>query len=167
MSCIKSFIITSSANETGIGPAQVDTWGVDNYWIFNKGGTSTFNIEGFKNINIHSIEAQGDVASLIATGSSVIVNDWSFIIQVNGQNPIIGGNITAAPNNYSIVTFGTNQIFSLSRYNPKFCLDSPIQSVTSINIQGLRASGYGAENLLTLNLAWFMNFIVYYSFEGE
>ena len=167
MSCIKSFIIKSTANETGSGATVVDTWGVDNYWQYNKGGSSTFNIQGFKNINIHGIEAVGDVGCLINTGSSIIVTDWSFILQVNGQNPLVNSNITAAPNNYSVTSEGTNPIFSLSRYSPKFNLASPIASATSISIQGLRAYGYGAESLITINIAWLMNFVVYYSYEGE
>lgn len=169
MNCLKSFSFLSSANESVTTP-NVDTWGTVSpfSWAYSKAsGVSTFNIEGYKNVNIHSIEALGDVGCLLNTGNSVIVNDWSFLVQVNGQNPLVSGNITGAPNAYSIQTQATSPVFSLSRYNPKFELADPITSATSIQITGLRAFGLSAENATILNIAWHINFVVYYSYEGE
>ena len=169
MSCIQSFTFLSSANETVAAP-DFDSWGLapQNYWQYNKpAGTSTFNIQGFKNVNIHGIEAQGDVYTLHNSGNAALVNDWTFFLTVNGQNPQVSGNITVAPNNYSIVTQGINPLFALSRYNNKFTFEDPIQSATNIQISGLRASGIGAENLALLTIAWTVNFVVYYSYEGE
>jgi hypothetical protein len=40
-------------------------------------------------------------------------------------------------------------------------------SCKSIKIIRLKASGIGVENLSTINLSWKINFVVYYSFEGE
>jgi hypothetical protein len=171
MSCLRTFSILSSANENAVAPI-IDTWGLapNNYWVYSKIGganTSTFNIQGFKNINIHSIEAQGDVGCVPNLGNSIIVNDWSFYLVVTGQNPIVGGTITPAPNAWSIQTQSTSVNMALNKFNPRLCFDSPIQSATNIQIQGLRASGIGAENPLNINIAWTMNFIVTYSFEGE
>ena len=169
MSCIKSFTFTTAINENAVAP-QLQTWGLapQNYWAFESGaGISTFNIQGFKNVNIHGIEAVGDMASIVAFPNLVLVNDWSFRVRVNGQNSLVSGNITAAPNRYNITVQANNPIFSLSRYNPYLELASPIQSATSIQLVGYRASGIGAQNLAAINLAWDMTFVVYYSYEGE
>jgi len=169
MDCLRSFTFISSANESIVAP-NIDTWGLapQNYWLANSSaGTSTFNIQGFKNVNIHSIEASGEVSCLLNTGFSVLVNDWSFYVQINGQNPLVSGNITASPNRFSIQTQGTNPNFSLSKYNPKIEFADPIESARSIQITGFKASGIGAESLTTVNLAWNLNFVVYYSYEGD
>jgi hypothetical protein len=169
MSCLKSFTFLSSANESVTTP-QLDTWGTvaPFSWLYQKAsGSSTFNIQGYKNVNIHAIEAVGDVGCLLNLGQSVVVNDWAFYIQINGQNPLVSGNLTVSPNNYSIQLQATNPNFSLSRYNPKLTLADPITSATSIQILGLKASGLSADNATTLNIAWNMNFVVYYTYEGE
>jgi hypothetical protein len=168
MDCLKSFTIYTSSSENASAP-KIDTWGAlyGGYWIYNNGGISTFNIEGFKNINVHGVACQGDVGSTINTGNSVIVEDWSFIIQINGQNPLVSGTVVAAPNNFNITPQAQNPIFAVGKYNSKFMLSSPIQSAKTITINNLIANGYGNENAAVLNIAWNVNFIVYYTYEGE
>jgi hypothetical protein len=170
MDCVRSFSFSASANENVVSP-NIRTWGTapQNYWIYeSSAGSSTFNIQGFKNINIFSIEAVGNVGTLTTTGSSgVLVQDWSFLVQINGQNPLVNGNITASPNRFSIVSQPTGPLFELSKYNPKLELADPISSPSSIQINRLNASGIGAQNLTQINLAWFMTFVVYYKYEGE
>ena len=53
------------------------------------------------------------------------------------------------------------------KYNYKVEFASPIQSVTSIDLNTLTVSGIGNESLVNQNLTWFLNFVVYYSYEGE
>lgn len=168
MDCLKSFTIYTNSNENASAPKS-DIWGAvhGGYWIYNNGGISTFTIQGFKNINVHGVECQGDLSCLINTGNSVIVQDWAFDIQINGQNPLVSGTVTAAPNNYNISPQAQNPIFSLGKYNSKFMLASPIQSAKTLTINGLRASGFGNENAAVLNIAWNVNFIIYYTYEGE
>ena len=169
MNCLRSFNFKSDAFENLVAP-DIDVWlnGVHTFWIAQKpAGISTFNIQGFKNINIHSIEVQGIVDSNVGTANSVIVNDWTFAIQVNGQNALVSGLTVGAPNPYAIVIQGTNVNFNLSKYSPKFTLMDPIQSARSIQILGLKASGIGVENIAAINLSWTVNFIVYYSYEGD
>jgi len=169
MDCMRSFSFLSSANENAVG-AEIKTWGLapQNYWLYqSQSQLSTFNIQGFKNVNVHSVEAQGVVSTLITGTEGIIVNDWDFSITVNGQNPLINGNITAAPNNFSIQTQGLNPTFVIGKYSPKFTFADPIQSASSIQITQLRASGIGAQNLANINIAWAINFIVYYTYEGE
>ena len=172
MICLRSFIIRSSANDSLSG-ADIATWnlGGEHYWNAKlPAGSSTFSVQGFKLINIYSIEVQGIVESIFNIGQSVIINDWQFLIRVNGQNQLVSGLIyptLVTPNFYSILTQPENPEFNLSKYSPKFELSSPIQSVTSIEILGLQASGYGAESLTNINLSWAVNFIVKYNYEGE
>ena len=169
MDCMKSFTFVSGANENVTAP-NIVTWGLapNTYWLYQHGsGQSTFNIQGFKNINVHAIEAVGDVSSLLTGGTTVLVNDWRFLVQISGQNPQVSGNITAAPNRFSIVTQPQDPIVGLSRYQTRIDFASPIQSAKSIQIVGLTASGIAAQNPANINLAWYMTFIVYYTFEGE
>jgi len=170
MDCLRSFSFLSSANETAVTASEVNTWGASpqNYWLYSStNAASTFNVQGFKNVNIHKVEAVGDVACLPNTSQSILVNDWAFFVQLNGQNGAIPGNITSSPNGFSIVTEPNNPVISLSRFNTKIEFATPVQSVSSIQITKLNARGIGAQNLTSINIAWHMTFIVYYTFEGE
>lgn len=169
MSCLNSFTILSSANENIVAP-NITTWGLapQNYWLAqSSAGTSTFNIQGYQLINIHAIEAVGNVTCLLNTGNSVIVNDWSFYLQVAGQNALASGNIVAAPNRFSIQIQGPAVSLNLSRYNPKIEFASPIKACSNFQITGFQASGIGAQSLANINLAWNINFVIYYSYENQ
>lgn len=168
MNCIRSFNFVTLQNQTLSG-ANIDTWvvGGQNYWSANLIGSSTFDVQGFKNINIHSVEALGSVFTTKNLGFSAIVQDWQFFIKINGYSPLVSGKVRTAPNDFAIDVELASPDFSLSRYNPKLEFAEPIASALSIELYGLQASGYGAESLLSINLAWDMNFIIYYSYEGE
>lgn len=169
MNCLRSFNFISSGSQNLSG-ADIDTWsnGLHNFFIAQRpAGISTFNIQGFKNINIYAIEVQGIVASGINTNNSVIINDWSFFISVQGQNSLVSGLTVGSPNPYNIAIQPTDVEFSLAKYSPKFTFLDPVKSAKSIKILGLKADGLGAENLLAVNLTWSVNFIAYYNYEGE
>lgn len=169
MNCIKTFTFTTSQSLNGTG-AFIKTWGAapQNYWLYESSpSTSTFNIQGFKNINIYGIEANGYVNSIYSSNYQALVDDWTFILRVNGQNPSVSGNITVSPNNYAIVQDLINPTFAVTKFNPRFNLADPITSATSIQIIGFRAQGIGAADLGTVNVTFLMNFIVYYDYEGE
>ena len=169
MDCMRSFSFLTSSNENAV-PPEIKTWGVapENYWEYSSTNpSSTFNIQGFKNVNVYSIEAQGVVSTLATVAQGIIVNDWDWSLTVNGQNPLINGNITAAPNGFGIFTQPLNPTFVLGKYSPKFTFADPIQSVSSIVLTQLRATGIGAQNLANINITYAFNFIVYYTYEGE
>jgi hypothetical protein len=171
MSCLKSFSFISAANENAV-PPEIKTWGPgsDLNWLFQSSNpNSTFLIEGFKNVNIHSIQAVGTVSTLLGAvpPSSMIVTDWAFSVRINGQNPLISGSIQAAPNGFSIQSQPINPTIELSRYNPSYTFANPIQSATSIDLTRLQASGTGAEAAANINIAWFITFIIFYTYEGE
>lgn len=168
MDCLRSFNLLVSANST-VGAGNITTWGVapQNYWLARETGTSTFNINGFKNINIYSIEAVGTVTSVIGGLDQVIVQDWGWSIQIIGQPPLTNGNITAAPNTFVIQEQGINPNLQLTKYTPKMEFTSPVASATQIIISQLSAAGIGARNLAAINLSWGFNFVIKYKFEGE
>ena len=168
MDCLRSFQIIVGSNTT-VSSGDIATWGLapQNYWLARQTGTSTFNIQGFKNINIFGIESVGTVSSVIGGADQVIVNDWAFSLTVTGINPLVGGTVTVTPNSYGLQIQGVNPFIELSRYSPKIMLEEPISSARTITITELRASGIGARNLAAINLQWAFNFVVYYKFEGE
>jgi len=170
MECLKSFSvrILTAGNLDG---TAIKTWvsGTETFWSMTNPGVSTFNIQGFKNVNIYGARVVGNFSTL--TGSAVngiIVNDWSVNVQINGILPILGGFVTTSPNNYSIgVPSLNNKIFPLGKYTNYIEFANPIESVTDIQFQDTNANGFGYQNALALNCAWNMNFIFYYKFEGE
>jgi hypothetical protein len=169
MDCLRSFSFRVSANTSESYP-QIDTWGAapENYWLYSSTlASSTFNVQGFKNINVYKIEAVGDISCLPNTSASVLVNDWEFYVKINGQNASIPGYITSSPNGFIMTTVPENPTVSLSKFNTKIEFLTPVQSVLSIQILKLNARGIGAENLSLVNISWHMTFIVYYNFEGE
>lgn len=173
MDCLRSFHIHSenqfTANFTGAG---VKTWttGSQIYWSFTRSGAlSTFNVQGFKNVNVFGIDVVGAVSTFSgAPSGGAIPTDWSFQLLINGFVPIIGGTITNGATNYSFSNAqAKTQLFEITRFNPKFNLASPIESVSSISINALRANGTGGETAGNLNIESIFNIIVYYKYEGE
>ena len=171
MDCLRSFNFSTRINSNFT--TGVKTWttgGNNNYWSAEISSlSSTYNIEDFKNINVFGINAIGTIQTLTGAGlGGVVVNDWSIDITLNGQRPILGANITAVPNSYSLsTTAAANNIFPLSKNSNCINFADPYQSVTSIELGGTTASGFGWETLTNVNLLWQFNFIVYYKFEGE
>jgi hypothetical protein len=171
MDCLRSFSFTSTANENSVSP-EIKTWvvGTNNYWLYQSTNPdSTFNVEGFKNINLYGISAVGYVSSNVTApiGTNAIVQDWSFIIQIIGQNAVTNGNITVSPNGFSIISEDTNPNFVLSKFTPTINFKTPIQSAKQIIIKGFEALGTGAENVANINLSWGVTFNIFYKFEGE
>lgn len=167
MDCIKSFSLSTSANQTFAAP-NYNTWGTANYWQVVQNGSSVFNIQGFKNINIHAIDVMGDFSGSSILASNGIVQDWDVGISITGQSPQTNGNLVASPNFLSLSDVAplTNQ-FTVSRYKTKIELASPIQSAKTITFSQYKAYGYGAQNPLQIVLIFNLNFVFYYTFEGE
>lgn len=170
MDCLQSFSFTSSANDNFVAPDLL-TWtapGLMPYWQVDKNYISTFNIQGFKNVNIYGIDVIGDFQPLITTVNPAIVSDWQITMRINGQMPLVSGNITAAPNGWSLTQgIPQSQTFTLNRFKTFFKLESPIQSAISIELNNLKINGIGPNNLLNVNVSWNLQFIVYYQYEGE
>jgi hypothetical protein len=171
MSCLQSFTLVTNFNTAvSVGP-NLDIWGVSPRisWAYQRLSTgSTFNIQGFKNINVHGITIVGNMfTSPLGTGNSIAVDDWIFYVQISGQVPLIGGNITATPNDFNISYPGSNPLISLSKYNTTINFADPITSVQNIKLIDVRASGESAQSLTSINLGWYGSFVVYYSYQDE
>jgi hypothetical protein len=167
MDCLRSFSFISGANENAVSP-EIKTWlvGTNNYWLYSSTNPqSVFNPVGFKNINVYSIQCIGNVYSLTSGTSGVLVEDWHWAIQTIGQNATIGSTITSG--GFSIQEQNINPTFFLGKFNNSINFESPLQSITSLRLNGFYAQGIGAENIANINLAWSCVFNVYYKFEGE
>ena len=167
MKCLRSFNFVAQNNITFSG-SDVEIWanGTNNYWAVKKSGTSTFFIQGFKNVDIYSITAIGDVLSF-GTASSAIVQNWGFILQINGKVPLISGGVTSSPNYFGIQPPADTPFVTLNKYYPKIEYSDPVRSVSSIEIGLISASGIGPESLTGVNLDWNISFTVQYLYEGE
>ena len=168
MECLQSFSFYSSGNDA-IGSFEgLNSWGTlaSNGWIVNSLGTSSaFNIEGFKNINVYGIDLVGFVGAKNGGNYGGIVTDWAFTLQLNGNQNQVSGNITPSPNYFAITTNSQNVV--LSKLKPSIQFAYPIQSVKSIQIDELYATGTSLETLGSLRIAWSVTFVVYYKYEGE
>lgn len=166
MDCLKSFSLNLTGNINGTG-ITFYAWGTagDYNWLYETTGLqSTFIPQGFKNINIYKIEQVGFLQSGRSANSSLI-NDWSFFIRLNGQNPVPTGNILAT-NDFGLVSQFT-PLIALGKYNTSFEFINPITSVSSIVVERLEANGIGNISGSAVYIEWNVTLIVYYTFEGE
>jgi len=171
MECLRSFNFLASGQSNFTG-ADVKTWldGTQRFFTYTRSGAlSTFTVQGFKNINVFGIDVVGNVGSLpAAPAGGCIPSDWSIQISVNGFVPLVGGSVVASPNGFNMdIDQAKTKLFDLGRFKPTFNLASPIESVTSIQINNLRVNGTGAQTNGDLNLQYIFNVIVYYKYEGE
>lgn len=170
MDCLRSFIVSIDQVTTFSG-TDVKTWllGVQEYWVVEKAGVSTFNVQGFKNIDIYGVDVIGNVSTQKSAAiGGVVVEDWAFEILIEGQLPLASGNIATSPNYWNIQTstVGT-RTFALSKNTNSLKFADPISSVKFINFENLRAQGVGGQTAGTVSLDWDLSFIFYYKYEGE
>jgi hypothetical protein len=171
MDCLRSFNFRIELINNISGATELKQWTTgpaQHFWQVSTLSTSTYNIEGFKNINVFGVDILGTVQTQTNTiVNGVIVNDWSLDVTLGGQRPIISG--TMSPTNvYAIdLQTGTNRTFSIGKFTNSLKLASPYESVRFIQIGKTLAQGIGYETLATVNLRWDLNFVVYYKFEGE
>jgi hypothetical protein len=169
MDCLKSFNFTlgEQSNYTVANGFKYWPVGAQHFWFLEANtADSTINIQGFKNINIYKIEVTGTVnTAALPVGFSCLVQDWSFQLQVNGQNALIGNNIVLG--GFNIAVQAVNPIFDLSKFQPSIEFPSPIQSATSITVTGFQAQGIANESILSAQIDTFVTFTVFYKFEGE
>lgn len=172
MDCLRSYsfgvdLITNVSGATDL--KQWSTGAAQHFWQISTGTSSTYNIEGYKNINVYGIDLFGTVQTQtnILTGGA-IVNDWAIDVKINGQGPRIGGFITGSPNFYAIDGEASyNLIFPLGKYTNSLRFGDAIESVKSIQLQKTYAQGNAWETLGNINLRYRLNFVVLYKFEGE
>ena len=171
MDCMRSFNF-SLGFQSNMTPANgFEYWqiGTQHFWLFQSNASnSTFNIQGFKNINIFKVEINGDINSdTLPVGFKALVQNWNLEFELTGQNSPIIGNITAVPNGFNMIQQPTNPKFNLSKYQRSVEFASPIQSASNIIVTHLYADGIANESILSAQLEVFITFNVFYKFEGE
>lgn len=173
MDCLRSFNFTL-ANQSNYGAAQGFLYwqiGTQHFWTLDTStitGSSTFNITGFKNINIFKIEITGDVNSTPQFAPfQCIVQNWNFNFQIVGQNSQSTGNVLAAPNNFGMVEQTLNPAFRLSKFENSVSFESPIQSARQIIVNSLFVDGIANQTVLSAQIGYQINVTVFYKYEGE
>ncbi len=168
MSCLKSFTINSLQNlNTSAGKIWLQNGNA--YWILDIALSSTFVIQGFKNINIHGIEIIGNLIGNTTGSDRCIVEDWGTTLQLTGGTiPQVSGSITAAPNQWALDnTTAFARLFTLTKYQNKVMFASPFESVKQISFLELNAQGNGSLSGTILDLKWNFQWVFYYTYEGE
>ena len=169
MDCLRTFSITINQNTLFTAP-EVRTWGnVGNYhWAMESTNTSFYDVQGFKNINLFSIEMvgqlQSDAVNYASDFSTVL--DYGFILDITGQMPEVSGKIGLTPNVWNILT-PYNDELCLSKFNPKLTFNEPIQSFKRVSFEKLFANGQNATTINTVALNYNLTFIFNYKYEGE
>jgi hypothetical protein len=170
MDCLRSFNFTLANQSNYTVPNGFKYWpvGAQHFWLLELTGSSTYNVQGFKNINIFKIEVTGDIYSAaLPVGVSVIPQNWSFNILINGQNSQGVGNVTVTPDNFGMTAPALNPTVILSKFNNSIDFESPIQSPSSLVINKFYADGIANQSLLSGQLGYVFVVTVFYKFEGE
>jgi hypothetical protein len=171
MDCLRSFSLTILDQKTYTSASSALTvWGTNNSFAVYSTDSSTFLIQGFKNINVFKIDMIGNVST--AYGSAPRVDnanatDFEIGVQLVGQIPQPIG-VIGVPNDLPIIqnTF-IEQIYTLSKYKTSVEFSTPIQSVKSISFYDFKAFGTHVQNILQVKMGYQLQFIFYYQFEGE
>ena len=167
MDCLKSFYINIDNSTLWVSP-DAETWGpvTDLNWFVRNNGISTFNIQGYKNINLYSVEMVGscfyDPSQI---NGECVVKNYGFFLVLNGQVPEVSGVVTAAPNVWAINPLETE--LALTQFQNKLDFASPIQSLKSVVFNSFFASGTGAILANNIALRTNLTFIFKYKYEGE
>ena len=169
MDCLRSFnvAIVAGANEA---PPEAKFWtiGGQHFWLYSANNPNDdLTIVGFKNINIYKVEINGEVYSASSpVGVSAIVENWHVLFQINGQNStFVGGNIVTG--GFNLLQQPNDPVFVLSKYQRSVTFETPIQSATKFIVSSLYADGKGNESNVSVQLSWFVNFTIFYKYEGE
>jgi len=173
MDCLRSFTFAVNTIQTlTTGGSDLKQWTTsagNHYWQAYAGTFSTFNIVGFKNIDIYGIDVIGNIQTQANIGTNgTIVNDWGIEVRIGGVAPIIGASIGTGTNYYALdLSNSDNNRFSLGKYTNSLKLESPYSSCTFIQLEKTMAQGIGYQTTGSINLDWSLNFVVHYKFEGE
>ncbi len=174
--CMKSFQIRIERNSytaiDGAPSTSVRTWGTPGQYffsaVFKPGSDSKFEIEGFKNVNIHGITTTGFVRGASNSTKCAVVQDWNFLLVINGTPSLISGKVRTSPDGFNLkIDSPAVLIYNISKHTPTILLSDPITSVKSIDFDSIYAQGVGAEFLNEIAFNYNFNFTFYYTYEGE
>lgn len=173
MDCLRSFSLTiTDQNTYTAASSSLTVWshGQNHSYAIYSTDSSTFLIQGFKNINVFKVDMIGNVSSAYGNAPRVDnanANDFEIGVQLVGQLPQPIG-VIGSPNDLPIITNTfIEQIYTLSKYKTSVEFSTPIQSVKSISFYDFKAFGNNLENLAQVKMGYQLQFIFYYQFEGE
>jgi hypothetical protein len=152
---------------------SLKTWGTPGQYFWSAAvrpgnNTSTYNLTGFKNVNIFGVTVNGIVRANSNSTQCAVVYDWGFSLGINGTPPLISGEKTTSPDGWNLNTTTTAvSTYFLSKDTNSVRLSDPITSVKSIEFFTLYAQGDGAEFLNQVEINYLLNFTFYYRYEGE
>lgn len=126
--------------------------------------------QGFKNIDVYSVEVIGFINNPNTAGGNFICTDYSLGTFIFGTYPLLGGNIpVGTPFQFTQGGGGSNG-FSFTKTHSKINFYSPIKSVTQIACQSLIIEGTAPTLIgITDEIAFQYSFdiLIHYKFEGE
>lgn len=169
MECLRSFNIRINQAATFSAPDS-KSWNIGSitYFSVEKVANSTFDIQGFKNIDLYQIDVTGYVQT--QTGAALgncIVNDWAFELFLDGQNPLVSGVVNPVPDFWSLdVDNNSAKSVRISKFNNSIKLTDPVKSLKKIDFARLLAVGEACTGP-NPSLEWSLNFVFYYKYEGE
>lgn len=171
MECLRSFTLNINDNFVFTSASgdlvEWNSVGTIKPWVVFRADSftkSVFNVQGFKNIEVYGLSLVGIVRPTRSIPSNnALVEDWGVSVILDGRTPLINGFF--GTNSFGVVQ-GANNVF-LSKDQNEYKLIDPIQSVKTITIEALSASGIQNENTTSVDLAFNVSVIVYYKYEGE
>ena len=168
MDCLRSFSVGISQNRTfNSAGVNVKTWGTlgNLNWVVNQAGSSFFQLQGYKRIDLYGIEMLGNVQTDVGLNDAVVVSDFFFNIGIAGQIPLVSGENVIAPNFWAInPNIGGND---LTKYRNKVTFETPYTGCTAIGFNRFGAQGIGGETLNSISLDIDLQFVFYYKYDGE
>jgi hypothetical protein len=167
MECLRTFNFGAQKDQTFTG-ADVKTWtaGAQEFFVVDAGVSSTYTIQGFKNINIYGIDIIGTIMTKPAGVSGCVLEDWAVSVYMDGFAPSAVGSITGT-NNWTIVNDDYANLFNMGKYSNSIRFNSPWESVKKVQLLAIKANGYGGQFIGSVNLYWNLNFVFHYKYEGE
>lgn len=168
MDCLRTFTLNLTGNKFYSG-SEIKTYvsGGQHIWQVDAVQSSKFNIQGFKNINVYSIELIGSLQTVLGGTAGALVTNWAVGINLEGTIPQISGTIDST-NDWVLNTSGIYaNSFSLGSNNQKVIFNTPFESVKQIFFERITAQGFGYQTATDINLLWELQLICHYKFEGE
>ena len=171
MDCLRSFNF-SIANQSNWTAPDFEYWqiGTQHFWSLDRQSASgsTYQIQGFKNINIFKIEVTGDLCSSPQfTPYNCLVQNWNCDFIIEGQNSTSVGSIVSSPNVFGMTQQDSNPFIRLSKFQSSMTFETPIQSAKNINVKGIYCDGIANQTTTSAEVGIVLNFTVYYKYEGE
>lgn len=175
MECLKSFNVRIGQKNiaTNLNGA-VSTWGTLGQYFFSlnhfpNASNSIYTLQGFKRTDLYGISVSGYVQGDWDNSTKcAVVEDWSFVLILDGISPLISGNIGGGANGFNIQTTSPNlNIMAVGKYTNSIMFSDPFTNVKEITFERLHAQGKGAQFLNEIALAYDLLFTFYYKYEGE